>query len=117
MKKQLKLTAAALVLAATASTSFATTLDYVVSITDIDTIHTLAQAGMALAFGANSAEQNVGLVSQIGDENIAYINQGASDGTGKNFAAIVQNSTTATVGNVGYIFQTGSGNRAVIYQH
>jgi uncharacterized protein (UPF0333 family) len=113
MKKQLKLTAAALLLAVTASTSFAA--DFVTGINDIDSVHTLAEAAMLLSVGANAAEQNIGLVSQVGDLNIAYIQQ--STGTGSNFAAIIQDATSATVSNVGYVFQAGTGNRAVIYQH
>lgn len=113
MKKQLKLTAAALLLAVTASTTFAA--DFVTGITDIDSVHTLAKEAMVLGYGANAAEQNIGLVSQVGDLNIAYIQQ--STGTGSNFAAIIQNATSAGVANAGYVFQSGSGNRAVIYQH
>lgn len=113
MKKKLKLVTAAVVLALTASTSFAA--DFATGITDIDSVHTLAEAAMVLGFGANAAEQNIGLVSQVGDTNIAYIQQ--SGGTGSNFAAIIQDQVTATVSNVGYVFQSGSGNRAVVYQH
>jgi uncharacterized protein (UPF0333 family) len=113
MKKQLKLTAAALLLAVTASTSFAA--DFVTGINDIASVHTWAEAAMLLSVGANAAEQNIGLVSQVGDLNIAYIQQ--STGTGSNFAAIIQDATSATVSNVGYVFQAGTGNRAVIYQH
>jgi hypothetical protein len=113
MRKQLKLAAAAAIITITASTSFAA--DFVTGITDIDTVHTLAQAAMVLGYGANDAEQNIGLVSQVGDMNIAYVQQSA--GAGSNFAAIIQDATSAGVANVGYVFQAGNGNRAVIYQH
>lgn len=113
MKKQLKLAAAAAILAVTASTSFAA--DFVTGIIDIDSVHTLASAEMLIGYGTSSAEQNVGLVSQVGDMNIGYINQ--STGTGGNFAAIIQDATSAGVANVAYVFQAGSGNRAVVYQH
>jgi hypothetical protein len=79
---------------------------------DLDTVHTLSIAEMVIAFGASSAVQNVGLVSQTGDFNIAYISQlGAG-----NFTAIIQDATSASVANVGYVFQAGNTNRAVIMQ-
>lgn len=114
MKKQLKLAAAAAILALTASTSFAAG-DFHTGISDIDSVHTLAESAMLLGFGANAAEQNIGLVSQVGDKNIAYIQQ--SGGTGNNFAAVIQDAASAGVANAGYVFQNGTGNRAVVYQH
>ena len=111
MKKHLKLATAALVLAVTATTTLAA--DFATTITDVDTIHTRASLEMAAGYGANTAEQNVGLISQTGDYNIGYANQ---TGAG-NFTAIIQNATTATVANVAYVFQDGNSNRAMVYQH
>jgi len=112
MKTQLKIASTALVLAFTVTSSFSA--DFVTGITDIDSIHTLAKAEMIMHFGTSSAEQNVGLVSQNGENNIGYISQ--SGGIGGNFVAIVQDSTTATVANVAYVFQVGGTNRAMVYQ-
>jgi len=78
-------------------------------------MHDLARAEIALGEGKNSSDLNVALVSQVGDSNIAYIQQ--SSVSGQNFAAIIQDQTTSGVSNMGYIYQTGEKNRAVIYQH
>jgi hypothetical protein len=111
MKKQFKLATLALALVVTATTSMAA--DFDTNITDIDSVHALAQLEMAVGFGENTAVQNVGLLSQTGDLNIAYVNQ---TGAG-NFTAIIQNATTAAVANVAYVFQDGNSNRGVFYQH
>ena len=112
MKTQLKISAAALVLAFTATSSFAA--DFSTGITDVDSIHDLAKAEMVITFGNSTAEQNVGLVSQVGDNNIGYISQSST--TGGNFVAIVQDSSTTTAANVAYVFQAGNTNRAMVYQ-
>ena len=110
MKKQLKIFVVALVLAVNSTMLFAADLD--TSITDIESVRSMAFAKMSLPLGDKSVEQNIGLVSQVGESNVGYINQ---THTG-NFAAIMQNSTSAGVANVSYVFQSGSNNRAVIDQ-
>jgi hypothetical protein len=118
MKKQLKLAAVAVVLAVTASTSFATdppvsmlpVVNLEDSSADLATYHDMAVAEMNLGFGTSSTLENVAYVGQSGDSNIAYVSQ-----TGENnFAVITQVNTT--VANVAYVSQTGNLNRAVINQ-
>lgn len=112
MKKQLKIAAAAVILAATASTSFAADFgvaDIQNSTADITTFETLAITEMKVGYGLSSAPQNVALVAQTGDNNITYIKQ---TGAG-NFAAMLQ---SAPAGNAAYAIQTGETNRAVIIQ-
>jgi hypothetical protein len=117
MKKQLTIAATALVLAVTSTTSFAQTAAVEFGLADITNTTTTTFESIALAelntpHGFNSAIENVALVAQVGDANIAYVNQ---TGAG-NFAAIVQNASTATVSNVAVAIQTGDNNRAVIIQ-
>jgi hypothetical protein len=113
MKKQFKLAAVAVILAVTATTALAA--DFVGAtiandVTDVATFETLAIEEMAVGYGLSSAAENVALVAQSGDANIAYVNQ-----TGvANFTAIVQNAVSS---NVAYAIQTGDTNRAVIIQH
>ena len=115
MKKQLKLAAVSLVLAVTATTSFAVGADFAgadisnTSALDIVGFTTLYITEINHIFGSNSADQNVALVGQEGNENIAYVSQ---TGTA-NFAAIVQTGATASVA---FAVQTGATNRAVILQ-
>ncbi len=120
MNKQLKKAAVAVIFAITATTSFAASsafTDAVIANTsaDVTTFETLATTEMSFPYGNNTAIENVALVAQSGDSNLAYINQ---TGTG-NFAAIVQNpaSGSGAVSNVAYAIQTGDNNRAVIIQH
>ena len=112
MKKNMKFAMATLVLSMASAQTFSADFDTSRVVQDIDNVHELTGEELLVAFGGNTADQNVGLVSQVGDKNIAYINQ---TGAG-NFAAIIQNETTALVSNVGYIFQTGNSNRAIITQ-
>jgi len=111
MKKHFKLATLALMMAVTATTTMAA--DFDTNITDVDTVHTLVSLEMLVGYGANTAVQNVGLLSQTGDFNITYVNQ---TGAG-NFVGVIQNATTAAVANVAYVFQDGNSNRGVFYQH
>ncbi len=110
MIKQLKNAAAMIILAAVSTMPFAG--DFDTRIADIDTIQSMALAKMQEPIGSKNAEQNIGLVSQVGANNVGYINQTNAS----NFAAIVQNATSAGVANVAYVFQNGSNNRAMVYQ-
>lgn len=115
MKKQLKIAAATVMLALTATTSFA--LDFApadisnTSATDVGTFEADAITEINVAYGASTAEQSIALVAQTGDKNIAYVNQSGSG----NFAAIVQDAM-ANAGNAAYAIQTGDTNRTVIIQ-
>lgn len=115
MKKQLKLATVSLVLAVTATTSFAVVSDFAgaditnISATDIVGFTTLSITEINQVFGTSTADQNVALVGQQGGDNIAYVNQ-----TGlSNFAATVQ---TGAAASVAFTVQTGNFNRAVILQ-
>ncbi len=99
------------ILATITTMPFAADVD--TSITDIDTIQSVAFAKLREPFGSINVEQNIGLVSQIGGNNIGSINQTSAG----NFAAIIQNASSAGVANVAYVFQNGMNNRAVVYQH
>jgi hypothetical protein len=114
MKKKLKLVAAALVLSASVSTSFAVpalpVVDLADSSADLSTYHDMAITEMNLGFGTSSTLENVAYVGQSGDNNIAYVSQ-----TGEsNFAVITQSNTS--VANVAYVSQSGNLNRAVVNQ-
>ena len=115
MIMQLKNAATIIILAAISTMPFAG--DFDTSITDIDTIHSVALAKMREPVGAKNGEQNIeqniGLVSQVGVNNVGYVNQTNAG----NFAAIIQNATSAGVANVAYVFQNGMNNRAMVYQH
>jgi len=118
MKKHLKTAAVALVLAVSASTSFAQSVD-------LDTFAGTADGGIAMTLAVVTAEwavatasstnpENVALIAQSGDlGNIAYIDQSGGSG---NFAAIMQEEVTGGLGNKAVIVQKGSSNRAVISQ-
>ncbi len=122
MKKNFKIAVAALVLAVSASSSFAQNVDLasLVDTSDGGLVGTKAfvDAEFTLATGVSTYTENVALISQSGDlGNIAYIDQ--SGGAG-NFAVIIQEdgtgTTPASAGNVAAIVQKGSYNRAVISQ-
>jgi hypothetical protein len=109
MKNKFKLASIATILAFTASSTLALDLGITADMQDFITAIDPAEVGFTS--GASSSGLNVGLISQTGEGNIAYINQ--SGGAG-NFAAIIQDTTAAA--GVGYIMQSGSSNRAVINQ-
>lgn len=117
MKKQLKIAAAALVLAVTASTSFALDFDTTTLMltdiigTDLGTYQDLGLGEMNVGHGASTSDQNVALIAQSGSNNIAYISQEGSS----NFAAIVQVDSNA-ISSVAYVSQSGDFNRAYVNQ-
>jgi hypothetical protein len=77
---------------------------------DLSTSIAGAEAAYQTAKGAALYTQDVALVSQTSDANIAVIDQEA--GGGGNFAAIEQSAATP---GVAYVHQAGSGNLAVVY--
>ena len=109
MINKFKVASFAAIFAFTASSTLA--LDLGITTDMQDFITAIDPASVGFTTGASSSLLNVGLISQTGDGNIAYINQ--SNGAG-NFAAIIQD-TSASAG-VGYIMQSGASNRAVINQ-
>ncbi len=107
----LKNAAVIIIFTATVTAPFAA--DFDTSITDIDTIQSVALAKLREPVGTKNSEQNIGLISQAGANNIGYINQTNAG----NFAAIIQIGSITGVANVAYVFQNGMNNRAVVYQH
>ena len=81
-----------------------------------DTANAVTTAvGDVLSAGETTIAENVAIIGQNGAVgHVAFIDQ-TDDGTGGNFAAIIQ--TSQTNASVGYIGQTGSLNVAVINQH
>jgi hypothetical protein len=110
MINKFKVASFAAVLAFSAGSALALDLGITTDMQDFITAIDPAEVGFTT--GASSSTLNVGLISQTGDGNIAYINQ--SGGTG-NFAAIIQDTSAGSTG-VGYIMQSGASNRAVINQ-
>ncbi len=80
---------------------------------DLSAIITQANTAYKTAAGGPIFTQDVALISQTSDANVAVIDQDSSGGTG-DFAAIVQSGAAPSIA---YIHQSGTGNMAVIKQH
>ena len=83
--------------------------------TDLD-LPTFQAAAMPLAVDPSGLTGNVGLVMQLGDGNLAVIDQ---YGGAQNFASIAQDSlnSVGAVPNEGAVYQEGNLNGASVYQH